>query len=349
MKQYIIPIFIPHFGCVHDCVFCNQNKITGKNSEVTRKYVEEIIIEHLNNIRLPRDIEIAYYGGSFTALSIEKQTELLLPAYNLYEKNIIKSVRVSTRPDCISVDILKNLISLGVKTIELGVQSLDDKVLNASARGHNSADVYKAVNLIKKTTLKLVLQIMPGLPNDNLISVIKTTQNIIKLKPDFVRIYPTVVIEGTKLADSYRKNNYIPLKMYQAVSICAFMKVLFEEKNIKVIRTGLQATEELDNDNVVLDGPYHPSFGEMVDSFIFRLMINKILDDVTACGHTIKIYYNSKDASKIRGLKKNNIFFWKNKYGISNIKLQEIMVEKDSCIIEINNIKYFTNRKFINL
>lgn len=349
MKKYIIPIFIPHYGCIHDCVFCNQNKITGKNAEITKKYVEEIISFHMKNIKFPRDIEIAYYGGSFTALNIQKQIELLSPAYDLYKKNIIKSVRVSTRPDCISTEILENLISLGVKTIELGVQSLDDDVLYESNRGHTSEAVYEAVNLVKTTPLSLVLQIMPGLPNDNLLTVIKTAIKIIQLQPDFVRIYPTVVIEGTKLANLYREKIYKPLNIGQAVGICAFLKVLFEESHIKVIRTGLQATEELDDEKVVLDGPYHPSFGEMVDSFVFKIMVNKILDNVVLIGRNIKIYYNSKDASKIRGMNKSNIVFWKTKYNISNIKMEEMAIEKGFCIIEIDNIKYFINRKFIDL
>ena len=349
MKKYIIPIFIPHYGCSHDCVFCNQNKITGQNTEITRTYVENVIDSHLKNIKLPRDIEIAYYGGSFTALSIQQQTALLMPAYHLVTKKIVNSIRVSTRPDCITIEILRNLISLGVETIELGVQSLDDAVLTASNRGHSSNDVYNAVTLIRKTSLKLVLQIMPGLPGDDFTKIIKTGYKIVRLNPDYVRVYPTIVIENTKLSQLYQQQRYNPLTIGEAVQVCSFLKILFEENNVSIIRMGLQSTTELESDSTVLAGPYHPSFGEMVESYLFQVIINNILEQINMKKRDITIYHNTKDSSKIRGLKKINILYWKNKFRLDNIIFKAIDIEIGFIIIKVDNIKYFSHKKFLRL
>ena len=164
-RHYIIPIFVPHFGCPHDCVFCNQKKITGSSTNVTDKDVERIIEEHLLTFKFPSTIEVAFYGGSFTAIDIEIQKSLLAVPLKYKRENKINYIRLSTRPDAIDIVILKNLKDYLVDTIELGVQSLDQEVLDLSGRGHSVEDVYESANLIKKHGFNLGLQMMIGLPD----------------------------------------------------------------------------------------------------------------------------------------------------------------------------------------
>ncbi|MEG6584079.1 elongator complex protein 3 [Dendrosporobacter sp. 1207_IL3150] len=346
MKNYIIPIFIPHYGCPHDCVFCNQRKITGFTTPFTPEQISEEIERHLKLITKPRRIEVAFYGGSFTALGIDIQRALLTPAHVALKKGAIHAIRVSTRPDCISAEIVSFLYSYGVTTIELGVQSMDNNVLIAANRGHTSGHVIKAVNSIRKTPIKLGIQLMPGLPNENLNSLIKTAQQIAGLKPDFVRIYPTIVIANTKLADLYQYNLYKPLTIVQAVRYCAYLRLFFEKNDIKVIRTGLQATDELASKNVVLAGPYHPAFGEMVESHIFKAMVEQCLDQVCFSAGKILISHHPKDTSKIRGLKNTNVKYWVNKYKI-DIELVQDGVNTGEVVLEYRNMRYVMNKNML--
>ena len=350
MKHYIIPVFIPHYGCTHACVFCNQQKITGMTSPATAQQVSGIINEHLMRITEKRHIEVAFYGGSFTALDIKVQSELLAPAYSALQCGKIHAIRLSTRPDCINDAILQNLISLGVSTIELGVQSLDNKVLHASGRGHSASDVVHAVAMIKKRGLRCGIQLMPGLPEEDWTSLIKTVQGVIKLSPDFVRIYPTIVIANTKLAEMYYDGSYVALNISAGVTRAAFIKILFSRHDILVIRTGLQATEDLDKSDVVLAGPYHPAFGELVDSYLFYLMIVHFVESVAVekkHSSSILIHHHHRDTSKIRGISNGNIKKIHSIYNINNLILKADGQNRNELMVEYQNTFFIINNKML--
>lgn len=319
MKHYIIPVFIPHYGCSHQCVFCNQNKITGVITPATPDQVIAIIREHMSRIDRARHIEVAFYGGSFTALPVDVQSSLLAPAAEALRQGSIHAIRLSTRPDCLDDNIVDNLIAHGVSTVELGVQSLDNNVLGLAARGHVSEHVELAVNLLKNAQLKCGIQLMPGLPGENWSSLIKTANGVVKLMPDFVRIYPTLVIANTPLAELYKRGQYEPLSLAEAIQRSVFLKNIFSYNNINVIRVGLQATTELDDNEVVLAGPYHPAFGEMVESYRFRKMIEDVLEAINPSGQ-ILLHYYERDHSKVRGISNSNLHYIYERY--PNCKLE---------------------------
>jgi len=204
-KMYIIPLFIPHLGCPFKCVFCNQNSITGQQQEITEEYVRQTIETHLKTLPSNAEIEVSFFGGSFTGIPQDKQNLYLGIAKEYLDKGKIDAIRLSTRPDYIDTEILQNLKRYKVSIIELGVQSMDEEVLLKSRRGHTSEDVVKAVNLIRQYDFKLGLQIMIGLPGDNLEKSLNTAYKIVELKPDFVRIYPALVIKNTYLERMYAR------------------------------------------------------------------------------------------------------------------------------------------------
>lgn len=264
-KFKIIPIFVPHKGCPHQCSFCNQKHITGQLEEVTPQKAREIIEMYLTTIdTLKFRTEIAFYGGSFTAIDVEYQTELLKVAHEYVSKGVIKGIRLSTRPDAITTDILDNLKKYGVTEIELGVQSMCDDVLQSNERGHTSEDVIKAVGLIRKYDFSLGLQQMTGLFCDTDEKDIYTAKEICGLKPDFVRIYPTLVFNNTALAQYYNDGLYKPHTVEHAVDLCRRIKLIYEQNNIKIIRLGLLMSDDEAKNNFI-DGPYHPRFRELVE------------------------------------------------------------------------------------
>lgn len=349
MKHYIIPVFIPHYGCTHACVFCNQQKITGHHTPVTPQEITGIINEHLSRVTEKRHIEVAFYGGSFTALARQVQCDLLTPAYAALQNGKIHAIRLSTRPDCIDESIVDNLIAYGVSIIELGVQSLDNKVLAASARGHKARDVTTAVKIIKNKKLQCGIQMMPGLPEEDFASLITTTQEVIKLRPDFVRIYPTLVIANTKLAEMFANGSYQALSLQEGIVRGAFLKLLFTQHHISVIRTGLQATEELDNQDVVLAGPYHPAFGEMVDSYLFYLMVAHCMEKLRLSNSSLAIiiHHHPRDTSKLRGNSNSNIKKLKSIYNTEAITLKADGQKLDELVIDYQNISYIINKKML--
>ncbi len=337
MKHYIIPVFIPHLGCLHQCIFCNQKKITGCQTPVTAEQVSAIINERLQNIDQKRRVEVAFYGGSFTALPERIQNELLTPATQALRNGYIQAIRISTRPDCIKQGILANLIRQGVTIVELGVQSLDNYVLNKAKRGHDSQMVTAAVTLLKESGIHCGIQLMPGLPGEDWISLIKTMRHVIALKPDFVRIYPTIVIADTELAKLYKQGGYQPLSLEQAVARAAYMKLVFEQQGIAVIRTGLQASDELDSKTTVISGPYHPAFGELVDSHIFYIMLAGFIEknEITPRSDLI-IRHHPQDCSKIRGQHNNNINKLMHSYQLSQVALHMDSSVKKGCLLLAN-------------
>lgn len=299
MKTSIIPIFIPHIGCPYRCIFCNQWKITGHQGVPTGNMVAKEIDTYISSAKEPRHWEVAFYGGSFTAIAAALQEELLQPAYEALQNGKIAAIRCSTRPDCITPAILDRLTAYGMTIVELGVQSMDDNVLQTAKRGHTAADVVQATALLRARKFIVGHQLMPGLPGEDIQSLRKTTAAICQLKPDIARIYPVAVIDKTELAQMYRQGTYTPLSVHEGVQRGAYMKQAFVKAGIRVIRTGLQATRELDDAAQVLGGAYTPAMGELIDTKRYQTQIFAVLDMIQAA--SVQVFYHRKDTSRVRG------------------------------------------------
>ena len=322
---FIIPIFVPHLGCPHDCIFCNQRKITGLSTNIQANDVKNTIEEHLATFpKGPINIEVAFYGGSFTGIDKTDQENLLAIPHKYKEAGIIHGIRLSTRPDYIDKDILDLLKKYGVDTIELGVQSLDEEVLKESYRGHSVEDVYRASKLIKEYDFNLGLQMMVGLVKDTREKVIYTAKEFVKLDPYCVRIYPTLVIKDTYLEKMYADKKYTPLQVEEAVDIVTDILMLFEYNDINVIRVGLQPTENIQLGKDVVAGPFHPSIRQLVESNIYKNLLENYLknfDRVLIEGETMILKANEKSISNISGQKSFNINYLIEKFKFKKIKI----------------------------
>ncbi|SCY84834.1 elongator complex protein 3 [Alkaliphilus peptidifermentans] len=322
-KKYIIPIFIPHRGCPHDCSFCNQKRIAGDITEITGVDVGALIEKYLEIYPEDMDKEVAFYGGSFTGIPLDKQTELLEPAWQAKKKGYIKDIRLSTRPDYINKSILQQLGAYGVSIIELGVQSTNDHVLMLNQRGHTKDDVDKAVLDIKAAGYQLGLQMMLGLAGDTHESINRTVEDFIQWKPDFVRVYPTIVIKDTLLEELYKSGDYIPFSLVECVAIAKEVLKKFQNAEIPVIRMGLQSTEEITYGKSVVAGPYHPAFREMVETEIYRDKIQAIIESKGQTDfQNLIIYCNQKDSSKVAGYKQSNKSYFIEKYHLKCFKVK---------------------------
>lgn len=344
MKHYIIPIFVPHKGCPHDCIFCNQKKITGQYKEITSNDVEDIIYEHLSTINKNDSyIEVSFYGGSFTAIPLSQQNELLAVAKKFLEQGKIDAIRLSTRPDYINHDILSNLKSFGVKNIELGAQSMDDDVLKKLCRGHTSEDVKNASSLIKDYGFNLGLQMMIGLYGDTEEKDIKTAEEIIKLWPNFVRIYPTLVVKDTYLEVLYNNGFYKPLEIDEAVNISKKLYKMFVKNNIYIMRIGLQASEDFTLGKNVVAGPFHPAFRELVESKLLNEMIESIIHNYFSETEIVNITVSNKTLSKIYSDKKKYFFDM-----LKQIDSKKIVIKQDNAL-ETFEILFETDEKRKNM
>lgn len=298
-KKGNISIFVPHNGCPQQCSFCNQKTITGKEKQPAPKDVEAAVETALR--RKGYEYEIAFFGGSFTAVDREYMISLLKAAGAFVDNKRVCGIRISTRPDFIDDEILEILKHYKVTSIELGAQSMDDNVLKANMRGHTAQDVEAASKLIKKYGFELGLQMMTGLYKDTDETAIQTAEKIIALNPETVRIYPTVVLKGTYLADLYEQELYKPQSVDDAANLCTILVPMFEQAGIRVIRLGLHSSPDIKKNMVA--GAFHDSFGEIVKS---RYMLNKILEYPPA---DYEIMVNPKSVSQLKGQQKRNIYF----------------------------------------
>ncbi len=345
-KQYIIPIFVPHLGCPNDCIFCNQKSISGQKKQITKEETKKIIDNYLESIKNEdAKIEIAFYGGSFTAIEKEKQEELLEIAYQYVKEGKIESIRVSTRPDAINKEVLKRLKKYKVKTIELGVQSSNDYILEKARRGHTFEDVKKASKMIRWNGFDLGHQMMVGLPESTRIDEINTAKALIKLKPKMVRIYPVLVVKNTKLEREYEKGNYEPLPLVQAVETCKELVRMFADKKIEVIRIGLQNTEEISEpgskQSEVVAGPYHPAFRQLVESGMWYDAIVEKIKKLNVKVKEVEVTVNPIDANNVIGHKKENVQKLKDIYDVDLILKQDKSIKQGKSKIEI--IKTYEN------
>lgn len=298
MKHSIIPLFIPHYGCPHQCIFCNQIRITGHTTPVTAREAAETIERYRGTGSGDRYWEAAFYGGSFTALPLPVMESLLRPAWQALQENRIQGIRLSTRPDCINGPVLTLLKRMGVSTVELGVQSLDEEVLRQAGRGHTAQDAAEAVRQLREAGFHVGLQFMIGLPGETDASLRSTARRGAALHPDFVRLYPVLVLRGTRLQQMYEAGEYRPLTVQEAVLRCAFLKRWYGAHEIPVIRMGLQATAELDGGEGLLAGPYHAAFGELVDQAI---VFHNLYRALFPLRHPVEIICHPADRSKVMG------------------------------------------------
>lgn len=323
-RHKIIPIFVPHKGCPNDCIFCNQKKISGQIEEMTAQKIPQIIHTHLDTMEPNADIEIAFYGGSFTAIDLSIQESFLAEAFRYMSDGRISQIRVSTRPDCISEENLSMLWNYGVRTIELGVQSLNDEVLRASCRGHDASCVLQASALIKDMGFILGIQTMTGLPGDTKETCLETAEKVIQIAPDIVRIYPVLVIKGTELERQFQNGLYKPQSIEEAVELCAQLLEMYESNHIKVIRIGLQATDQIrdGSGSDVVAGPVHPAFRQLVES---RLMLGRIEAAIVKQGLAgagrVTIQTGKTNISNVIGQNRSNIQYLQERYAIGNIKV----------------------------
>jgi histone acetyltransferase (RNA polymerase elongator complex component) len=335
-KIKIIPIFVPHAGCPNQCVFCNQRRITGRpDVKVDGEYVRNIVEKYIETIDKDTHTEIAFFGGSFTAIDPEVQRELLMAAKHYKDLGIISRIRCSTRPDVINENILELQKKYGMDIIELGIQSLDDEVLRISNRGHNKRQSLEASRLIRDHGFVLGHQIMPGLPGTTKEKDIKTCMESIAMRPRMVRIYPTLVIKDTDLSDMYEEGSYKPLTLEEAVELSAYMYSLYSINNIDVIRIGLQNTDSINKDGDVKAGPFHPAFRQLVEERIYLYALTAELTrlDSGDIRGGLVIHAPNRLISSLAGQKRTNINKLKDKFAIKEISFKK---KKDD-IIEIYN------------
>ncbi len=311
MRHYNIPLFIPHEGCPHDCTFCNQKKITGITSSLKPRQVKEEIKEYLSYFPDgKKTVEVAFFGGSFTGLPLSLQEEFY-QATTEFSKEIA-GIRLSTRPDYINPEVLCLAKEYGVTMIELGAQSAFDDVLKKNQRGHMFLNTISAVKQIREAGIGVGLQMMTGMFGSTKEQDLQTAMALRDLKPDCIRIYPTLVLRDTALQKLYENGEYCPQTIEEAVESAKEILLLFQEKEIPVIRLGLHAGEDLQSSGTIVAGPFHPAFGELVESRIWRDKLEKEIKK----GMT-SVTVSSKEVSKAVGHKRENLLYFQEKYGIS--------------------------------
>lgn len=319
----IVPVFIPHQGCPHQCVFCNQHAITGNHApeRLTEKAVKgriETFLSHSHH--RGKRVQIAFFGGNFLGLPPDRIIRLLSVAQQYVTAGVADSIRLSTRPDTIDAETLSLVAPFQVRTIELGVQSLDDHVLHHCRRGHTAADSIAAVNRLKAAGFEVGVQLMVGLPGEDTTTVLDMARQVVALTPSFARIYPTLVIAGSPLATLYENGDYRPLSLEDAVGRVKSMFQVFAAGGLPVIRMGIQPTDGLSDD--VMAGPFHPAFGQLVLSAVLLEEATRMLDGRRITGQPLCLWVNSRTVAAMRGQKNCNISELKRRYGPSTVLVQ---------------------------
>lgn len=306
---FVIPVFIPHQGCPHTCIFCNQFRITGRSEDtpVTAEQVRRIIDQWLSRSparAMENDVQVAFYGGSFTGLPRSRQEELLSTVAPYLASGRVRMVRLSTRPDYVDAETVTFLRNHGVAVVELGVQSMDPAVLEVSERGHSAEQTGEALQLLRTGGMQVGVQLMVGLPRQTTGSLRHTMKQVTVLRPDFVRIYPVLVLRNSALAAMLERGEYRPLSLAKAVIQTARMKDFFDGRGIRVVRMGLQPSPELEKSLVA--GPYHPAFGELVNA---RIMLRKTRTVLCDAGRDEQLILSisERDQSVFRGIRSANL------------------------------------------
>ena len=332
-RQTIIPVFVPHVGCPNDCVFCNQRRISGAVRPITPGEVSRAICEGAAITPNGVQRQLAFYGGSFTAIPAAEQIALLEATQPYLADGTLCSLRLSTRPDAIDVEVLQRLQRYGVRTIELGAQSMDDTVLTLAGRGHTAAQVAKAAKMVKAYGFELILQMMTGLPGDeDGEASLRTAEAIAALRPDGVRIYPTVIVRDTALYDQWQAGVYQEHTVEDAVRVCARLVPIFDQAGIPIIRLGLNPTEDLSAGDAA-GGAYHPALGELVRS---RMMLNTARELLQGCESDQKVIIEvgKGKLSQMIGQKRCNVQALQEEFGLLELKIREIDRKTDEIFVK---------------
>lgn len=323
IRPYIVPVFIPHAGCPHRCAFCNQTAITlSAMSLPSGPWMRQTIDRHLAYPRDPaRPVEIAFYGGNFLGLDPVEIGSLLLEAGRYVDTGKVGAIRFSTRPETVTARQLDLIHGRGVGTIEIGAQSMNDQVLAAAGRGHTADHTRKAVAQLKQRGYETGLQMMVGLPGQTPDDAMDTGRQIAALAPDLVRIYPTVVLRGSRLANWYRTGRYHPLSLADSVSLVKSLYTLFCDHGIRVTRMGLQGSDAFEASGEIVCGPYHPAFGHLVHAERFFDMAVNVLGrhDIRAGAVTLAV--NPRDLSRLRGQNNANVRQLEERFGIHRLTI----------------------------
>lgn len=342
-KHAIIPIFIPHLGCPNDCVFCNQRKITARtvapSCDDVRATIEEWLStlepQHVRNGGSIEEIEISFYGGSFTGLPIKDQSMYLAVGKEYIDCGRVDSLHLSTRPDYIDEEILDNLKKYGVRTIEIGVQSFDDEVLRASNRGHDVAAVYRAAELIHAGGFKLGIQLMIGLPGDSMESCIYSAREAARLHPELARLYPTIVLDDTRLLDMYNNGLYKALSREEAIARTLAMYKILDAAGIYIMRVGLKSTDIIEDGGAINGGTYHPAFRQLVEGRLMREKVESALQPyLDTTSDLITICSNQSWFSNLVGNCAENKRYFQRKYPQLKIKfsVDDSLDDREVCI-----------------
>jgi histone acetyltransferase (RNA polymerase elongator complex component) len=300
MTIRIVPFFISHQGCPHRCVFCDQEQISGRNGSLPSG--DEIRATLAASGGEP--VEVAFYGGTFTSLPRADQERLLAPLQPLRAAGLVRGVRLSTRPDAIARATASFLREMGVTTVELGVQSMDDRVLAAASRGHTAADTEHAFAVLREAGIAVGAQLMPGLPGDTPATALASLRRVLALVPDCIRLYPTVVVAGTKLEELYRRGAYSPLTLDAAVSLCAVMLRDCMAARVPVIRIGLQPTDGLAS--AVVAGPWHPALRQLVAGELWYGLLERLVARLPA-GTAVTLACAPSRISDLVGQRRRNV------------------------------------------
>lgn len=335
-RASILPVFVPHLGCGHDCVFCNQRRISGEEEPASAETVREALAAAAALPASGAKRQLAFYGGSFTAIPAAQQEELLAAAQEGVERGVIDSIRLSTRPDAIDGAVLARLKRFGVDTVELGAQSMDDGVLRLSGRGHTAQDVRCASKMLHDAGFTLILQMMTGLPGDSGAQSIETARQIIALRPDGVRIYPTVIVRDTALCELWQRGLYREHTVEEAVRLCAKLLPMFEEAQIPVIRLGLNPTEELSGGAAVA-GAYHPALGELVRSRILLEKAEALLRGVRP-GSRVTLGVQPRRLSQLLGQHRANVSALIDEFRLGELKIcPNSAISAEIAVLSIEN------------
>ena len=330
-RACIVPVFVPHLGCPHRCVFCDQRRISGSERAATAEDVKKAIAQSAALSPTGTKRQLAFYGGSFTAIPAAQQEALLDAAAEAMARGEIDSIRLSTRPDAIDGETLARLRRFGVETVELGAQSMDEEVLRLSGRGHTARDVKRAAAAVKAAGFRLVLQMMTGLPGDSEEKDLETARRLIALRPDGVRIYPTVIVRGTELCERWQAGEYREHTLEDAVEVCARLTALFEAAEIPIIRLGLNPTEELSGGEA-LGGAYHPALGELVRSRVLLEKAASLLASVES-GSRVTLGVAPECLSQMIGQKRGNLKKLEERFSLAAVKVVPTAAEKGEILL----------------
>lgn len=347
-KPLVIPVFIPHSGCPHQCAFCNQSIITSQSdSALDGTKIFPVIEDYLQYKGRRKSVELAFFGGNFLGLPKKKIIELLEMIQPYIKENKIDSIRFSTRPDTISQDILDTIRPFNISAVELGVQSMNDDILKKNRRGHTCEDTIFAIALLKTNGFKIGVQVMAGLPGDTPQGLLKSTRMLAQLEPDFARIYPLMVLKGSLVEKWYQQGEYTPLSLDTAVWQVRQMYDIFSQAGIDVIRMGLQASDFMEDETKVIAGPWHPAFGHLVFSAVMYDQVCKKIDayrNLKTASHAV-IRLHPRSESRFRGDKNSNIKNLQKKYpgldfsivlddaiAMNQVRIQSMVMQKKSIL-----------------